>query len=341
MPLRPELFGKLKKRFGYVSVANENERMIANIINPETKPELNIIHPGEYYRVDCPFCNDKRRRLWINYKWGLYDSTLKNRNLWLCHCYNECCTDSYVRQLALFNMIFDNTYNKANDVIHSGETITLTVLKEISLPGTIFTLDKLPFDHPANLYLRSRGYNCESIGKALGVGYCVEADPQYPITLGRIIIPIMFREKLVGWQARSIGQPLYGPTYYTMPNLSKGQLLYNFDNAKKHPFVVMVEGVTDVWTFGPEAVSLLGKSITTPQRQLISQAFDHAVVVLMLDGDLPDEEVQAVYDSLPSSKKLIIKLEDKKDPGDFSREFLRETVYSAINKAGINLDMVI
>ncbi len=56
----------------------------------------------------------------------------------------------------------------------------------------------------------------------------------------------------VGWQARYVGEPRYRdmPKYYTCPGMPKSQLLYNFDSTMTKPFVVLVEGITDVWRIG-------------------------------------------------------------------------------------------
>ena len=69
-----------------------------------------------------------------------------------------------------------------------------------------------------------------------------------------------------GWQARHVGDldwkdPKSPPKYYTCPGMKVGQILYNLANAAKYKTGVIVEGVTDVWSFGPMAMCTMGASM--------------------------------------------------------------------------------
>jgi len=64
-PLCPGLYDLLRREFGEVTIANEGEEIVATQRwNPvERRTELDMIQPGEYYRVNCPYCADGRKRL--------------------------------------------------------------------------------------------------------------------------------------------------------------------------------------------------------------------------------------------------------------------------------------
>ena len=36
-----------------------------------SKPQRKVRYSGEEYRVNCPYCRDARRRLFINHRWGV------------------------------------------------------------------------------------------------------------------------------------------------------------------------------------------------------------------------------------------------------------------------------
>ena len=90
-PLQPELYRRLESRLGPVIIANEGEELVGwAATDPCTgRPRLEVIMPGEYYRVSCPFCTDTRHRLYVNHRWGLWVPELRTDNLWLAHCFNE------------------------------------------------------------------------------------------------------------------------------------------------------------------------------------------------------------------------------------------------------------
>src|SRR5262245_36254991 len=208
MPLRPELYRRLTRHFGEVLISGEGEEMVATV-EPDAltnKPRLIVDHSGEYYRVPCLFCNDQRHRLWINHRWGLWDPQTHGLNLWLCICYNEDCLNTYERQLALYNTVFDDTVQGNADVVLFGARPRAGV-GVADLPEVVHPLHRLRDDHPAREYLKSRGYDPDLLGRVLGVSYCVDGGVKYPGARGRIIIPVWQGGQFVGWQGRLIGEP--------------------------------------------------------------------------------------------------------------------------------------
>jgi hypothetical protein len=342
MPLRPILYNSLraKRKYGNIIITHEGESMISSYDYDviARKFRLNIREPGEYYRANCPFCNDTRRRLWINHRWGLFDEKVGSYNLWLCCCYNEGCLETYERQRSLFNELLDPTNDRAIDTVDIG-TNPLALPREAEMPGGVIDLEQLhkvdPL-HPALTYLRGRGYDPIWLSRAFKVSVCVDPKPQFQSAFGRIIMPIFMNDKLVGWQGRYVGEERDKriPKYYSMPGMKKTQILYNLDAAKTMNLIVVVEGPTDVWSFGPEAVALFGKTVSTLQLQQLVGA--HKPIVVMLDSDAM-LEAEGVYQELGSTPKMMVILPEGRDPGSYSTPELRQLVGERCKEAGFQL----
>jgi hypothetical protein len=338
MPLNPDLYRRLELLFGEVAIVHEGEPMVAIVEkNALTgKPRVRIIQRGETYRVCCPYCRDSRKRLWIPHQWGECDPQAHSRNLWLCKCFNEDCLKTPERQLDLYHQIlgFGGPREHARVVPAQPPPAQLIPAQP---PGLVYPLELLSDQHPANCYLRARGFDLLELGRLFRVGYCLQGSEAFPAATGRLIIPIYFRNAYVGWQGRILSDSLdLGmPKYYTMPGLKKSEMLYNFDNAVQQPFVVICEGVTDVWRFGLEAVALFGKTLSPTQAQLICARWK--TVIILLDGDAPEaaREIAARLSGVRS--KLIVPLPADNDPADFDRGPLRETVFWTAQEKGIPL----
>ena len=120
------------------------------------------------------------------------------------------------------------------------------------------------------------------------MSFCPLALPQFPLASERLIIPVVMDGELRGWQARLIsGTPGKGnPKYYTMHGMKKSMALYNYDKVKAAPFVVVTEGPTKVWTFGPEACAILGNKASGWQAQKLAfwgRELRKPIVILLED----------------------------------------------------------
>ena len=145
-----------------------------------------------------------------------------------------------------------------------------------------YPLHRLSEAHPAVQYVRERGYDPVWLGQEKGVTYCEAARPEFPLVNRRLVIPVHMFGRLVGWQARHLGEPPDGvPRYWTMPGMKKSQVLYNYDTARGSDFVVVTEGPTKVWSVGDMAVAALGDTLSSFQVQLLTT---WKTVVIYLDG---------------------------------------------------------
>jgi hypothetical protein len=318
-PLNPELYDKLRVRFGKVLISKEGERA-RTIAKPDMftgKLKYKDLASGEEYRVCCPVCGDRRYRLFINYRWGTQcDVPTK----YLVHCFNEDCNVTNLE---------DELKPYIGGKTHSLPSLgfePIPEMKEITLPEKCVPLNTLPKTHPAIKYITERRFTADYLYNDWGVQYCGD-HPSYLVS-HRLVIPFYWDGKLIGWQARTL-VPNVTPKYYTMPGLPKSQMLFNGDRAKKFKMGVIVEGVFDAFRVGHRAVALLGTSISSIQRQLIHSYWNSGCVCLMLDSDAVDKMQKATNLFSPTAFKsgiFSVILPDGKDPADMTRKELEEAI---------------
>ena len=349
-PLVPELYRRLEERFGHVKISNEGESMvIQESASPTAKREVSmsggaakmrreIIHPGEYYRINCPRCpdGDTRHRLWINHRAAEFP--------WLIVCYNEDCYNSPEARDALLMKIFD-TRRPPRVEVKPGKTDNAK-LSTTDWPGETIPLHELPHNHPANDYLYERGYDPFLLSQTYSLRFCEESQ-EFRQCRGRIIIPVVMRGQMVGWQARFVGERNWkdspSPKYWDKPGMPKRLMLYNHDQAAKYPFVVVEEGVTDVWSTGPMAVSIRGGTVTFQQKRLlVFPPFQRKVLVMMLDGDaaLENEATVTELKRIHPGGVVLVALPENVDPGSLTPEVNLDLIYSAAAAQGVALPEV-
>lgn len=347
MPLNLILFERLKNEFGSVGISHEGISAVRNtyrdIYNEQIKTEL--VTTGEYYKVDCPYCNDTRKRLWINHLWGYTDDITGNKNLWLAICYNEDCLAEPGRREALYDRLFSfqNAFLRDKIKITEGSKDSQKLI-EVDYPGHVVTLDRLSPSHKANSFLLCRGYNPYILGTKFQISYCLEAKDNYPQADDRIVIPIYMNNILVGWQCRYIGDLNWKKTriskYYSMPNMPRSLMLYNYDNAIKFPFVVVCEGPSDVWRVGNFSVASFGKHLSSNQIELLCKSWKGGAIVILMDGDAWDQ-------SLELEKKLVaakydghiisVRLPKDRDPGSLDNDLILDYIVNQCSYKNINL----
>lgn len=343
MALCPALLAMLADSFNdHVAIGNEGEEMLGSVDKDAYTGKLQrqVHHGGEYYRVNCPFCNDTRQRLWISHRWGQRDPETGSLNLHLAICYNESdCLQVLGRSRELYRLVYSQfTHELGEDVLkpaHRAEPARVA-----HWPGRRVRIDELLPNHPARKYLVERGFDIDFLVTKLGVCLCIEAADEYQLAQSRIIIPILMNGDLKGWQARYVGDPgnKNVPKYYSMPGRKKSELLYNFDSARKYPFVVICEGVTDVWAAGPASVALFGKTMSAMQKMLVGSTWQDGTAVILLDGDAGDD-AQKIHAELEGvvRQRVLVRLPGRTDPGELPFHVLEKHVCQAAHDQGVVL----
>jgi hypothetical protein len=365
-PLCPGLYELLRREFGDIIIANEGEEVViaSKRWNPvEERTEWDIVQPGEYYRVNCPYCGDGRHRLWFHYCYGQRDADGRTIN-WLVNCYNEGCLSGHDRraienredlEIRLFNAEMSNADRGLLLTTRPGKRDDNGPLAEVAMPGKVITLDKLPADHEAVQYIEDRGYDAAKLGRKYGLCYCHKTF-EYSQVQSRIIIPITMDGQLVGWQARYVGELDWSACgvrkYYNLPGMKKRKMLYNWDRASQGRIIVVVEGVTGVWTVGDAGTALLGKSITAHQMYRLGTLpvakGQPYCLVLMLDPDAAKDykekrRLDLAFGTLTSEylksggATVRVNLPDGKDPGNFDHETIWDMIYNAGDAIGVDV----
>jgi hypothetical protein len=349
--LNRTLYRRLKATFGNVRIRHPGEKQERKLSKDlETgKPKPLIIHPGEYYVVCCPFCNDTRFRCYINHQYGR-DDELGRQQMYLATCFNAGCSlstgdASTYRQLEEM-LTGHKLYELRKAMLQEGKSVDLKKVSS-TWPGEVTRIDKLPSTHESHVYLAARGFDPEQIGRFYNVHWCTKSDRF--ICQDRLIIPIYHRKRMVGWQARAAydcdWKNTYIPKYYTAPGTPRRQILYNFGNAVRYTVGVITEGVTDVWKIGPQAMCTLGATMTLQQQSLFVRGFKHHCGVLVYDPDVLEkatpkarekmEQIVAGLNSRLKSGFCRVDLPEGTDPGSLTRSFLRPYVAQKAAEQGV------
>jgi hypothetical protein len=169
------------------------------------------------------------------------------------------------------------------------------------------------------------------------VGYCDhDEDWEY---YQRIIIPLFWQERLVGWQARKLDRDDPIPVKYkNSPDFPRDRTLYGYDQLTSSRMVVVVESPASVLRHQHHLpiVATMGASITDHQIKLL-HGFDR--VVWWLD---PDKAGWDAYEGSKTTDGVLKRLEayveqrvvddpfTGADPADHTDDEVDELVVAAI-----------
>lgn len=356
-PLNLGLYNCLVRRFTHVEIANVQEPFTPG-------------HSGEYYRVSCPFCDDTRQRLWINHMFNVVDPSNGDDRIFLAICYNEGCIDTREIQLKLVDMIYPFGYRRRRYLEkqrQQQESLPLwrppqfpTFDSPAQLPPCFSLAESISL--PAHQYLVGRGFDPTEIADRWEVGFSLLSPNTRPRLFQQLVIPIYdFKTSilsaavrfpsqgdkyLAGWVARKTSEDSAGPKYLFMKDLRKSSLLYGLPQAvQTQGPIIVVEGVTDVWRAGSNAVATLGKSLSLDQTNKLVQYFAGRPIIVMYDVDAIEDSTNAVAAIRSARSKygdrapLLQSLppEGSADVGESSREAVWDRIREACAPAGISV----
>jgi hypothetical protein len=348
------LFNRIKNTFKNVRIGNTGQKQLRkktrDIITG--RDVVKIDNWGEHYAVCCPFCNDTRFRCLISHRYGTLDEFGKKQTR-LVVCFNAGCplalkqTEVYekLEQMLTGHKLYDLTKVSVKE----GREVDVDAVR-MNWPGDVVRVDKLPENHPAVVYLKSRHFEPEHLGKFYNVHWCTKSAKV--LCNEKLIVPIYHNKKMVGWQARAAYETNWKlsniPKYFTAPGTPKRNIIYNFGNMLKCNMAVIVEGVTSVWRGGNHFGAVLGSSIFSPQIAMIAKNFHSCI--LLFDPDVKEKaenekklkslfEAEAELDGLLAGGCCSVWLPTGTDPAIFTDvQFLKDYITEEAKKKDVITD---
>lgn len=366
-PLNLPLYELLERFDGGVRVSNAGQRrLVQSRPNPAcpTQVRVEVTQRGEQYRVRCPFCGDRRHRLYLSYQYGLPDTHTgrQNNSLWCCQrrkCHKNRKNWDRLRSMTAIPLgrRIRSPVPRASNTDCDSDVEYLPPSPTELPPGTVL-VDTLSEDHPANHYLRERRFDPSELARLWGVRHASGWSPSR--ASNRIVIPI-YRPThlfggagesnplmLAGWQARFVGMPVANTPKYLFPvDFMKSKVLYGLTEAINSTGpVYLCEGPTDVWRVGPGAVAPFGKDVSRDQRLLLVHHFAGRPVVVLFDDGASEDADQVVLDlraarSFAEGDNRIVVGQlpaGKQDPADCTQQ---EIWASAATALGVTSEEVI
>lgn len=335
--LNVPLYNALIEVAGAVSLVREGEEGELEIEFEGGNYRAVRCRGGEEYRINCPVCGDRRKRLYISH-WAFRPVFRKDAKVFtsgLMYCQNEKCDMREVR-------------TRISAVIKP-DAVSPMVVREgrkaksednVELPAGCLPINSPEAPVAARSYLLGRGFDLDELHNVWEVK-CCEHLPEYVEHGPKIIYPIRLFNKLIGWQARLCWDPNRDQLkqgirkYYFLPGVSKSDMLYNRDKARQHDVTVIVEGVTDVHRVGESAVAIFGKVPSVRQTQILKNVFGYNLGVMLLDSDADEEAERYVrlYGKNLFEKGLhLVKLTEG-DPASHTREEIWDIITTQIARS--------
>lgn len=266
--------------------------------------------PG-WIQTACPFCTgNPGLHLGYNLKVGFFN------------CY-RCGFHSVIEVVHHFASV---SWTKAKDIIREyGSTVPLyyETKKTKRRPTQIHLPSNGPLGASYLRYLENRDFDPWEIIDTWGI---VAGGP-YGYQKHRIIAPITYNETIVSYTGRDITDKS-GLRYKACKEenevINHKHILYGLDHAKRS--CILVEGITDVWRFGPGAVASFGTAVLSSQICLLAENFSK--VFVMFDNGPTDKIAQInaekiAYDLASMGVETEICL-IKGDPGDLPQQKANE-----------------
>jgi hypothetical protein len=307
--INPQLRSALERVFGQSTISCENDP--GSFSAPYIQSSLRrmakkgrhyatVERWGETYYVNCPVCGDTKHRLGFSHLWNTC-AKIKNASVYfsktLNYCFNEQCD---IRRY--FDRIESNIDGTV-EIKTTPKAFSAYIPEELELPAECLPIIHNDVPEYVVEYLLQRKFDLQELNDIFhikfapgGTVYPTSGEP-YTAYEDKLVIPIIQKLKLVSYQLRTLDSA-NRRKYYNPAGIPKSHFLYNVDQAMEHADIVIVEGVTDVWRIGAQAVCLFGKSQSCAQRELMKTLWGYdGCCIVVLDSD-------ADYDSLKLYKKL-------------------------------------
>jgi hypothetical protein len=330
----------LQRNFGKVKIVNPGAHFRCAVEHNRATGRCTVekLQGGEEYAVNCPACGDTRQRLYVNHMMGVRVAGIVQDRLFTCFNEGISCFPEVVNLLE--DMLDGKTFPKiqvedlppltTDQIVYESATAHAQVN-----PAFATRLDKLDPQHPACAYMVSRGFNPAFLGSYWGCYYAADPNRRLRYAYCRIIIPLLYENVTVGYQARAIPNhtPQQQPKYWTAAGCKKSFFLGGYDYAKNHDFVVVCEGPTKKWRIGSPAVDILGSSLSQGQvNQLLATWKDRTgPIVFVSDPGMEatwQENAAKLVPHITDMRRIVV-VHPKTDAGDMAAEDIRGLIANA------------
>lgn len=316
---------------------------------------------GEKGKMNCPCCGDTKERLFICHLNGtktIADGKTLYFGSRLFKCWNEGCDiRPWLESIGVTSLHIDMSD------LHERSPVkwknTKEVKQEIQWPVPSWTLsDDSHVPEYVSKYLLGRGYQPAELSSLFGVRFVPVGatwtppspnEKQVVFYESRLLIPIYQGRRLVSWQARKFSDSSDKKRKYIFPSgATKGEWLYNLDEALLSPTVVVFEGCPSVWRFGSMdlppirgahsretvgAVCTFGKNVTDAQIELMKTvwSFDGRCLIFLDPDTYADNLDVHLKERILSASAFkrgveILRSPDTRQPGDLPQELLHKMV---------------
>lgn len=254
-----------------------------------------------WINCQCPFCDDHSDHLGFNIRKNYF-------NCWKCGYHS------------IFDVIKKFTNDNPKEIIKKYD-IKYRVIKKDKIIDTKHEIKKiklpggdLSINHKK--YLTLRGFDPEMLIEK----YKLQGTNNIGNYCQRIIIPIFYKKKIVSFQGRDItgiNKLRYKACNKQNEIIHHKHILYNLDNCKNN-FVIVVEGVFDVFRFGDNCCCTFGKSYTKKQLLLL-QKYNH--IFILFDNDMAGQKAsKKLANDLQAFPNInIYNITCNSDPGDMTQ----------------------
>ena len=238
---------------------------------------LGKVSPKGFETVKCAKCNDYKTRGGFKFDAGIVGYSCFNCGAKAKYDSNKNSISGAMKEILLafgipegeidgcVNLSFFKEKKTATSIEPTKKHLELPTV-EAPLPSSsvLITTDDSPWCEVAREYLNARGIS------PTDSPFYVSDNEKW---ICRVIIPYIFREKIVYWQARSMDDELITPRYKN-PSIEKENLFFNMDEIYRYtdePLFV-TEGPLDALSIGKNAVALLGSTLSEFKERELKKA---------------------------------------------------------------------
>ena len=255
----------------------------------------------------------------------------------------ENCTypQAIIKMAEIFNVDINNlqltTIKTANQKEQNEWLDLMKKIQSVKSTPTPFIYPDLEFKEISKF----RNYNkttLEYFGMTFTPSYPIlRKDGSYYDLRNRIVIPIVFKEMLVGIALRRTNSS--DMQKWSNQGFDSGNILYNYDNCIAYLLqsgldeIICVEGIFDVWSFWQQGiynvVATFGAHITDLQVELLQSMCTQLVLAYDADDAGKTNTTKSIVALKSKFDLYIIKFNEGTDPGECNdlKRALNEKIY--------------